>query len=78
MPAHLEFRDALPKTAVGKLSKKELIEEERQKVQGRRRVNVVIPALVAGIQPCRQLRSQLMAGSRAQARDDSDSARTER
>ena len=29
MPAHLEFRDALPKTAVGKLSKKELIEEER-------------------------------------------------
>jgi len=33
MPAHLEFRDALPKTAVGKLSKKELIEEERQKVK---------------------------------------------
>ena len=33
MPAHLEFRDALPKTAVGKLSKKELIEEERQKLQ---------------------------------------------
>ena len=31
MPAHLEFRDALPKTPVGKLSKKELIEEERQK-----------------------------------------------
>jgi long-chain acyl-CoA synthetase len=31
MPAHMEFRDALPKTAVGKLSKKELIEEERQK-----------------------------------------------
>jgi long-chain acyl-CoA synthetase len=31
LPAHLEFRDALPKTAVGKLSKKELIEEERQK-----------------------------------------------
>jgi long-chain acyl-CoA synthetase len=31
MPAHVEFRDALPKTAVGKLSKKELIEEERQK-----------------------------------------------
>jgi long-chain acyl-CoA synthetase len=29
LPAHLEFRDALPKTAVGKLSKKELIEEER-------------------------------------------------
>jgi long-chain acyl-CoA synthetase len=33
MPAHLEFRDALPKTAVGKLSKKELIEEERQKLK---------------------------------------------
>jgi len=33
MPAHLEFRDSLPKTAVGKLSKKELIEEERQKLQ---------------------------------------------
>jgi long-chain acyl-CoA synthetase len=33
LPAHLEFRDALPKTAVGKLSKKELIEEERQKVR---------------------------------------------
>ncbi len=35
MPAHLEFRDALPKTAVGKLSKKELIEEERQKLKPR-------------------------------------------
>jgi long-chain acyl-CoA synthetase len=33
MPAHLEFRDALPKTAVGKLSKKELVEEERQKLK---------------------------------------------
>ena len=33
LPAHLEFRDALPKTAVGKLSKKELIEEERTKVK---------------------------------------------
>ena len=31
LPAHLEFRDALPKTAVGKLSKKELIAEERQR-----------------------------------------------
>ncbi|MBX6368605.1 MAG: dicarboxylate--CoA ligase PimA [Rhodospirillales bacterium] len=31
MPAALEFRSALPKTAVGKLSKKELIEEERRK-----------------------------------------------
>jgi long-chain acyl-CoA synthetase len=33
MPAHLEFRDMLPKTAVGKLSKKELIEEERQRLR---------------------------------------------
>jgi long-chain acyl-CoA synthetase len=33
MPAHLELRDALPKTAVGKLSKKELIEEEQRKAQ---------------------------------------------
>jgi long-chain acyl-CoA synthetase len=33
MPAHLEFRDALPKTAVGKLSKKELADEERAKMR---------------------------------------------
>jgi len=33
LPAHLEFRNALPKTAVGKLSKKELIEEERAKAK---------------------------------------------
>ncbi len=33
LPAHLEFRDALPKTAVGKLSKKELIAEERAKAR---------------------------------------------
>jgi long-chain acyl-CoA synthetase len=31
LPAHLEFREQLPKTPVGKLSKKELIEEERRK-----------------------------------------------
>jgi long-chain acyl-CoA synthetase len=31
MPAYLELRDALPKTAVGKLSKKELVAEERLK-----------------------------------------------
>ena len=30
MPAALEFRDELPKTVVGKLSKKELVEEERR------------------------------------------------
>jgi long-chain acyl-CoA synthetase len=33
MPTHLEFRGALPKTAVGKLSKKELIDEERRKAK---------------------------------------------
>ena len=33
LPAHLEFRDSLPKTAVGKLSKKELIAEEREKAK---------------------------------------------
>jgi long-chain acyl-CoA synthetase len=31
MPTELELRDALPRTAVGKLSKKELVEEERAK-----------------------------------------------
>jgi long-chain acyl-CoA synthetase len=31
MPAALEIRDALPRTPVGKLSKKELVEEEKQK-----------------------------------------------
>ena len=31
LPAALEFRDALPRTAVGKLSRKELIEEEANK-----------------------------------------------
>jgi len=31
LPAALEIRDSLPRTAVGKLSKKELIEEERRK-----------------------------------------------
>ncbi len=32
MPAAVEFRDALPRTAVGKLSRKELAEEERNRV----------------------------------------------
>jgi long-chain acyl-CoA synthetase len=32
LPAHLEFRETLPRTPVGKLSKKELIEEERRKL----------------------------------------------
>jgi long-chain acyl-CoA synthetase len=31
MPAHLEFRDTLPKTSVGKLSKKVLVDQERAK-----------------------------------------------
>ena len=33
MPAALEIREALPRTAVGKLSKKELVEEERAKAR---------------------------------------------
>jgi long-chain acyl-CoA synthetase len=33
MPRHIEFRDTLPKTMVGKLSKKELVAEERAKYQ---------------------------------------------
>ena len=35
MPAALEIRDTLPRTTVGKLSKKELIESERQKYRMR-------------------------------------------
>jgi long-chain acyl-CoA synthetase len=35
MPAALEVRDHLPRTAVGKLSKKELVEEERAKARMR-------------------------------------------
>jgi len=31
LPAEIEFRDALPKTMIGKLSKKELVAEERKK-----------------------------------------------
>lgn len=31
MPKHIEFRDQLPKTIIGKLSKKELIDEERKR-----------------------------------------------
>lgn len=34
MPDEFEFRDSLPKTMIGKLSKKELIEEEEQKRRG--------------------------------------------
>jgi len=30
-PAEIEFRDELPKTLIGKLSKKELIAEEKEK-----------------------------------------------
>jgi long-chain acyl-CoA synthetase len=35
LPSALEFRDALPKTAVGKLSKKELVAEEKAKTAAR-------------------------------------------
>jgi len=34
MPVAMEIRDALPKTLIGKLSKKELVEEEKKKVAG--------------------------------------------
>jgi long-chain acyl-CoA synthetase len=34
LPADIEFRDTLPKTMIGKLSKKELKAEETQKVRG--------------------------------------------
>ncbi len=34
MPKHIEFRNELPKTIIGKLSKKELIAEENQKWKG--------------------------------------------
>lgn len=33
LPSQIEFRDQLPKTMIGKLSKKELVEEERAKKQ---------------------------------------------
>ncbi|ODA68858.1 Long-chain-fatty-acid--CoA ligase [Methyloligella halotolerans] len=33
IPAEIEFRDALPKTMIGKLSKKELVEEERKRAR---------------------------------------------
>jgi long-chain acyl-CoA synthetase len=35
MPKHIEFRDTLPMTLVGKLSKKELVEEEKAKYAAR-------------------------------------------
>jgi long-chain acyl-CoA synthetase len=35
MPAEIEFRDALPKTMIGKLSKKELKAEEAKRAKGR-------------------------------------------
>jgi long-chain acyl-CoA synthetase len=31
MPMEIEFRDSQPKTMIGKLSKKELVEEEKRK-----------------------------------------------
>jgi long-chain acyl-CoA synthetase len=39
MPAAIELRDALPMTSVGKLSKKELVEEERRKYQAMKQQN---------------------------------------
>jgi long-chain acyl-CoA synthetase len=37
LPRAIEFRDELPKTMIGKLSKKELVEEELARHQERRR-----------------------------------------
>jgi len=37
LPAAVEFRPELPKTLVGKLSKKELVEEEKQKYEARKK-----------------------------------------
>ncbi|TNE38221.1 MAG: long-chain fatty acid--CoA ligase [Alphaproteobacteria bacterium] len=37
LPAAIEFRPELPKTLVGKLSKKELVEEEKQKYEERKK-----------------------------------------
>ena len=34
-PAEIEFRDELPKTMIGKLSKKELVSEHRQQQEER-------------------------------------------
>jgi long-chain acyl-CoA synthetase len=36
MPKHVEFRDTLPRTLIGKLSKKELVAEERAKREAHR------------------------------------------
>ncbi len=35
MPAQIEFRDSLPKTMIGKLSKKELVAEEAKRAKSR-------------------------------------------
>jgi long-chain acyl-CoA synthetase len=44
MPAHLEFRESLPRTAVGKLSKVELRQEENAKAAGEARMGTKINA----------------------------------
>lgn len=44
MPAAVEIRDTLPMTSVGKLSKKELVEEERRKYQAMKLENSSAPA----------------------------------
>ena len=36
MPSQIEFRDELPKTIIGKLSKKELVAEEQARLSGER------------------------------------------
>jgi long-chain acyl-CoA synthetase len=40
MPKEIEFRSELPKTLVGKLSKKELVAEEEEKYEARKAANL--------------------------------------
>ena len=40
MPSAVEFRESLPRTAVGKLSRKELADEERARAREREKVQV--------------------------------------
>jgi len=42
LPTDLEFRAELPKTLVGKLSKKELVEEEKLKYEARKRAKATV------------------------------------
>jgi len=45
MPKHVEFRNTLPRTLIGKLSKKELVEEERAKAAAKEGLTPSLPNL---------------------------------